>query len=127
MNLEGKELRGEKGIDEDFLKRFHLFIHEQYREREAETQAEKQAPWREPDVGLSTRTSGSRPEPKADAQPLSHPGVPVDEDLGKQGDLFEIITYSRDEKIDNTGNGMTTFQANDGRLVGLAIPSLNFF
>ena len=36
----------------------------------------KQAPCRKPDVGLDPRTMGSRPEPKADAQPLSHPGVP---------------------------------------------------
>ena len=34
-----------------------------------------QGPRREPDVGLDPRTPGSRPEPKADAQPLSHPGV----------------------------------------------------
>ena len=33
-------------------------------EREAET-----------DVGLDPRTLGSQPEPKADAQPLSHPGA----------------------------------------------------
>ena len=47
-------------------------------EREAETQAGgKQALCREPDVGLSPRTPGSWPEPKADAQPLSHPGTPV--------------------------------------------------
>ena len=40
-------------------------------EREAETQAGgKQALCREPDVGLSPRTPGSWPEPKADAQPL---------------------------------------------------------
>ena len=38
--------------------------------REAETQ--KQAPCGEPDAGLDPRTRGSRPEPKADAQPLSH-------------------------------------------------------
>ena len=30
----------------------------------------------EPDVDLDPRTPGSRPEPKADAQPLSHPGIP---------------------------------------------------
>ena len=30
---------------------------------------------REPDVGLDPRTPGSHPELKADAQPLSHPGV----------------------------------------------------
>ena len=46
-------------------------------EREAETwQREKQAPSGEPDVRLDLRTPGSRPEPKADAQPLSHPGTP---------------------------------------------------
>ena len=37
---------------------------------------EKLGPCREPIVGLSSRTSGSCPEPKAEAQPLSHPGVP---------------------------------------------------
>ena len=43
---------------------------------EAETQRQKQALSREPDVGLDPRTPGSRPEPKADAQLLSHPGMP---------------------------------------------------
>ena len=33
-------------------------------------------PAEEPDAGLNPRTPGSCPEPKADAQPLSHPGVP---------------------------------------------------
>ena len=28
-------------------------------------------------MGLSPRTPGSRPEPKADTQPQSHPGVPI--------------------------------------------------
>ena len=32
---------------------------------------------REPDVGLHPRTPESRPEPKAGAQPLSHPGAPT--------------------------------------------------
>ena len=47
-------------------------------EREAETQAEGEARslWRA-DIGLDPRTLGSRPEPKADAQPLSHPGAPL--------------------------------------------------
>ena len=39
-------------------------------------QREKQAPCRDPDAGLDPRTPGSRPGPKADAQPQSHPGVP---------------------------------------------------
>ena len=37
---------------------------------------EKQAPCREPDAGLDPRIPGSQPEPKADAQLVSHPGVP---------------------------------------------------
>ena len=45
-------------------------------ERERHRQREKQVLYREPDVGLNPRTPGSRPERKADAQPLSHPGVP---------------------------------------------------
>ena len=47
------------------------------RERERHRQREKQAPCREPDVGLDPRTLGSCPEPKVDAQPLSHPGAPL--------------------------------------------------
>ena len=48
-------------------------------ERMAETQArEKQAPCRDPDVGLDPGTLGSWLEPKADPQPPSHPDVPVD-------------------------------------------------
>ena len=39
-------------------------------------QREKQAPCREPDVGLNPGSLGSPPELKADAQPLSHPGIP---------------------------------------------------
>ena len=46
------------------------------RERQRRRQKEKQAPCEEPNMGLDSRTPGSRPEPKADAQPLSHPGVP---------------------------------------------------
>ena len=30
----------------------------------------------EPDVGLDPTTPGPRPEPKADTQPLCHPGAP---------------------------------------------------
>ena len=46
------------------------------RERQRHRQREKQAPCREPNAGLDPRTLRSRPEPKADAQPLSHPGAP---------------------------------------------------
>ena len=37
---------------------------------------EKQAPCREPDVGLHRGAPGSCPGPKADATLLSHPGIP---------------------------------------------------
>ena len=46
------------------------------RDRQRCRQREKQVPCREPDVGLEPGTLGSSPGPKADAQPLSHPGVP---------------------------------------------------
>ena len=45
-------------------------------ERQRHRWREKQAPCRKPDVGLDPRTPGSHPEPKADTQPLSHPGIP---------------------------------------------------
>ena len=46
-------------------------------EIQTEIQAEgEQAPRGDPDAGLHPTTSGSCPKPKADAQPLSHPGTP---------------------------------------------------
>ena len=58
--------------------RFYLFIHETERERQRHRQREeKQALCREPNVGLYPGTPGSHPEPKTDAESLSHPGVPV--------------------------------------------------
>ena len=45
-------------------------------ERQRHRQRERQAPCREPDVGLYPGTPGSGPGPKADALPLSHPGCP---------------------------------------------------
>ena len=54
----------------------YLFMRDTERERQRHRQREKQAPCREPDVGLHTGTPGLCPEPKADAQLLSHLGVP---------------------------------------------------
>ena len=48
------------------------------RERQRHRMREKQAPCREPDMGLDPGTPGSRPGPKASAKPLSHPGDPPD-------------------------------------------------
>ena len=52
---------------------FFSFIHERHRERQR--QAEGEALHGEPDAGLDPGTPGSQPEPKAEAQPPSHPGV----------------------------------------------------
>ena len=62
-------------------------------EREAETQAEKQAPCREPYVGLYPDTLGSCPGWKADVQLLSHLGIPK-EILKK----FKIILKLKDKR-----------------------------
>ena len=43
--------------------------------RQRNRQKEKQAPHREPNMGLHPGTLGSHLELKADTQPLSHPGV----------------------------------------------------
>ena len=55
-----------------------MIVTEREREREAETQAEGEAGsmHQEPDVGLDPGSPGSRPEPKAGAKPLRHPGIP---------------------------------------------------
>ena len=58
-----------------FKKIFFFYARETESEKQRHRQREKQAPPREPDVGLDPRTLGSQPEPKADAQPLSHPGA----------------------------------------------------
>ena len=54
-----------------------MFIHERQRDRQRHRQREKQASCGEPDVGFNLETPGSHPEPKADAQLLSHPSAPV--------------------------------------------------
>ena len=72
-----KRERGKQNIRVSLFLRFYLFIHERHRERGRHRQREKQAPCREPDAGLDPGTPGSCPGPKADAKPLSHPGIPV--------------------------------------------------
>ena len=54
-----------------------LFIHDRHTEGMAETWAEGEAgSMQGNDVGLNPRTPGSHTEPKANTQPLSHPGGP---------------------------------------------------
>ena len=49
---------------------------ERERERQSHRQREKQAPFRESNVGLNLGIPGSYPRPKASAQFLSHPDIP---------------------------------------------------
>ena len=55
--------------------RFYLFIHQ--RQRGRNIGRGRSMLLGEPDAGLDPRTLRSRPEPKANAQPLSSPGAPV--------------------------------------------------
>ena len=61
-------------------------------ERGRPRQREKQALCGEPDTGLDPRTLGSRPEPKADTQVLSHPSIPlsVSESLLPKLQFFDV-------------------------------------
>ena len=52
---------------------FYLFIRDT--ERQRRRQKEKQAPCREPNARLDPSILVSQLEPKADTQPLSHPGA----------------------------------------------------
>ena len=49
----------------------YLFMRDTQRERQRNKRRKKEAPCREPDVGLDPRTLGSGPEPEADTQPRS--------------------------------------------------------
>ena len=62
-------------------------------ERQRHRQREKQALCGESDVGLDPRTPGSRPEPKADVQPLSHPGALEGWHLGSEDQVTPAVTY----------------------------------
>ena len=60
-----------------FFKDFiYLFMKDTHTQRQRHRQKEKQAPHKEPNEGTRSWIPGSGPEPKADIQPLSHPGVP---------------------------------------------------
>ena len=66
-----------------------LFIHKRHRERQRHRQREKQVSCKEPDPRPDPRTLGSCPESKADAKPLSHPGVP--KHLGLMEDMYSSL------------------------------------
>ena len=63
-----------QGSSQSSLKKNYLFIRN--RERDRHRQREKQAPCREPNVGLDPWTPGPHPEPKAGTKPLNHPEIP---------------------------------------------------
>ena len=54
------------------------------REKQRLRRKEKQAPCREPDVGLDPGSPGSHPGPKAGAKPLRHPEIPLQPNLKKE-------------------------------------------
>ena len=63
---------------EIFFLRFYLLIPERHREGGRDTGGGRSR-LPSPDAGLDPRTLGSHPEPKGDAQPLSHPDAPCTE------------------------------------------------
>ena len=89
------------------------------RERQRHRQREKQAPCKEPDVGLNPGTSGSRPRPKADAQPLSHPGVPHSFFFFKDF-IYLLMRDTERERGGDTGRGRSRLPV--GSLMQNSIP-----
>ena len=71
-------------VNSIFFKVLFIYLWETCRKRQRHRQREKLAPCGEPDVGLNPRMLGSWPEPKGDAHPLSHPGVPVNNIIATQ-------------------------------------------
>ena len=66
----------------------------------AETQAEGEAgSVQEPNGGLDPRTPGSRPESKADAQLLSHPGAPPGLNFWVQIMLYSELYFVKDASL----------------------------
>ena len=57
-----------------FKKKYFIYSWETQKERRRHREREKQAPCREPNVGLDPGSPGSCPGLKAGAQPLMHPG-----------------------------------------------------
>ena len=56
---------------------YFLFIHERHTERGRDIGRREAGSSSGAYVGLDPGTPGSHPESKADAQPLSHPGIPT--------------------------------------------------
>ena len=69
--------------------------------RQRHRQREKQAPWGEPDVGLDLGTPGSCPGLKADAQPLSHPGPPIQQFFSSINIWVPTVLGAGDTAVNN--------------------------
>ena len=82
----------------DFI---YLSMRDTERERQRHRQREKQAPCGDPDAGLDPRTLGLRPEPKADAQPLSHLGAPTTYFLRTQTFSYIPLYNNQHQEIDS--------------------------
>ena len=58
------------------MRHTHTHTHTHTQRGVGHRQREKQAPCKDPDVGLDPGTPGSCPGPKAGTKPLNHPGIP---------------------------------------------------
>ena len=97
-----------------------LFIYE----RERHKQREKQAPRREPDVGLDPRIPGSCPGPKADAQPLEHPHTYIFKDKIYHDLLLIFLIYT--EKLEFLPNIYLYFLSSMPRILILKVWNIIF-
>ena len=88
-----QEHKNNIALKKDFI---YLFMREREREEQRHRQRKKQAPCREPDVVLYSRTPGSCPELKAGAQPLSHPDAPIIQHFKNKNLLEKIQEFTRD-------------------------------
>ena len=83
-----------------FFLRFYSLIHERQKEREAETQAEGEAGNFRLHAGslkwdlILEPWDHARPEPKADAQLLSHPNTPENRRDSNLKDKFKRLLYA---------------------------------
>ena len=82
-----------------FFKILFIYSWQRERERQRHRQRENQAPHGESNVVLNPRILGSQPEPKGDAQPLSHPGAPVTDLKKKKKDFIYLFWGEGKESV----------------------------
>ena len=73
--------------------RFYSFILERHIKRQRQGGGGSRLPNPEQGAqcgGLDPRTPGSHPAPKADVQPLSHPGIPVPDNFQSHTNISKI-------------------------------------